>query len=53
MLQYHHRDPGLVGLLTSWKVPTDAKLYYGIIADNIHTHPATMRIAHRTNPRGL
>ncbi|KAF6040663.1 hypothetical protein EB796_001076 [Bugula neritina] len=53
MLPFHHRDPGLVGLLTSWKLPKDTEIYYGIIADGIHTHPATMRIAHRTNPNGI
>ncbi|XP_067948216.1 N-acetylglucosamine-6-phosphate deacetylase-like isoform X2 [Watersipora subatra] len=53
MLPFHHRDPGLVGLLTSWKLPKDSMVYYGIIADGIHTHPATMRIAHRTHPNGI
>ena len=51
-LQFHHRDPGLVGLLTSWKLPAGCDVFYGLIADGIHTHPATMRIAHRTSPNG-
>ncbi|XP_063823359.1 N-acetylglucosamine-6-phosphate deacetylase [Ostrinia nubilalis] len=50
MLPFHHRDPGLVGLLAS---TTEKQVYYGIIADGIHTHPAALRIACRTNPEGL
>lgn len=50
MLPFHHRDPGLVGLLAS---PTKQQVFYGIIADGIHTHPAALRIASRTNSDGL
>lgn len=50
MLPFHHRDPGLVGLLAS---STERQVYYGIISDGIHTHPAALKIACRTNPEGL
>ncbi|KAG8221848.1 hypothetical protein J437_LFUL003224 [Ladona fulva] len=53
MLPFHHRDPGLVGLLASDLIPTGKTIYFGIIADGIHTHPAALRIAHRTHPKGL
>lgn len=51
-LQFHHRDPHLVGLLSVEKTPNSPKIYYGIIADGIHTHPAALRIAHRSHPKG-
>ena len=47
MQPFHHRDPGIVGILSSVKLKR--KCYYGIIADGLHTHPAALRIAHRTN----
>ncbi|MBN3322106.1 NAGA deacetylase, partial [Atractosteus spatula] len=50
MLPFHHRDPGIVGLLTSDRVPTGRTVFYGMIADGIHTNPAALRIAHRAHP---
>lgn len=51
MLPFHHRDPGIVGLLTSYDIPK--LMFYGLIADGIHTHPTATRIAHRSHPCGL
>lgn len=53
MLPFHHRDPHLIGLLTSQMIPSDRKVFYGLIADGIHTHPAALRIAYRVDPKGL
>ena len=51
MAPFHHRDPGLVGVLTSNLIPRP--VFYGVIADGIHTHPTALRIAHRAHPKGL
>ena len=51
-LQFHHRDPHLVGLLSSDNIPAGTTVYYGMITDGIHTDPAAIRIAHRTHPEG-
>ncbi|GAB0093426.1 N-acetylglucosamine-6-phosphate deacetylase [Sergentomyia squamirostris] len=53
MLPFHHRDPGIVGLLSSDAIPPGRTIFFGIIADGIHTHPAALRIAHRVHPEGL
>jgi len=42
----------LIGLITC--PPTDRNtIYYGIISDGTHTHPAALKIAHKVNPKGL
>ncbi|KAF3818871.1 hypothetical protein GH733_012288 [Mirounga leonina] len=51
--QFHHRDPGIVGLLTSDRLPPGRHIFYGMIADGTHTNPAALRIAHRAHPQGL
>lgn len=42
-----------MGLLTSDRIPPGRNVYYGMIADGIHTHPAALRIAHRAHPAGI
>nr|XP_019568738.1 PREDICTED: N-acetylglucosamine-6-phosphate deacetylase isoform X3 [Rhinolophus sinicus] len=53
MLPFHHRDPGIVGLLTSDQLPPGRHIFYGMISDGTHTNPAALRIAHRAHPQGL
>ena len=52
LFQFHHRDPHLIGMLSSNKLPDDRTLYFGLIADGIHTHPAALRIAYRVHQKG-
>ncbi|CAG9856620.1 unnamed protein product [Phyllotreta striolata] len=52
MLPFHHRDPGIVGLLSSDQIDLE-KLYYGIISDGIHTHACALRMAHKVHPNGM
>ena len=49
--QFHHRDPGIVGLLTSLKL-SQKQIYYGIISDGWHTHETVQRISQKSNPEG-
>ncbi|KAJ1658556.1 N-acetyl-glucosamine-6-phosphate deacetylase [Dispira simplex] len=49
MPQFHHRDPGLVGLLGSSVTP---RPYYGIICDGIHVHPNSVKVAYDAHPQG-
>ncbi|XP_018579723.1 N-acetylglucosamine-6-phosphate deacetylase [Anoplophora glabripennis] len=53
MLPFHHRDPGLVGLLASDKIPEGRTIFFGIISDGIHTQAAALRIAYRVHAEGL
>ncbi|ETW02733.1 N-acetylglucosamine-6-phosphate deacetylase [Aphanomyces invadans] len=49
MASFHHRDPGLVGLLGV----TEHRPYYGLILDGIHSHHSSCRIAQSSHPQGL
>jgi N-acetylglucosamine-6-phosphate deacetylase len=51
MAAFHHRDPHLFGLLSDYEI--NKNLFYGIIADGIHTHLAALNVAYRTHPSGL
>ncbi|KAJ3137200.1 hypothetical protein HK101_003903 [Irineochytrium annulatum] len=51
MQPFHHRDPGPVGLVGS-SPETGPRPYFGIIADGIHVHPSSVRIAWASNQKG-
>jgi N-acetylglucosamine-6-phosphate deacetylase len=51
MLPFHHRDPHLFGLLSDRSLA--GNLFYGIIADGIHTHASALNMAYKTLPNGL
>lgn len=42
----HHRSPGLVGLIAA----PCSTLYFSLIPDGIHLHPALVAMAYRSNP---
>ena len=67
-MQFHHRDPGIVGLITrhtdnpqDFKDSKDSQnskysikpINYGMIADGYHTSPSAIRMAYRANKQGL
>ena len=46
MRPFHHREPGLLGLLQySEDSQTHHDLYYSIIADGLHSHPISVKTA--------
>lgn len=49
MAPFHHREPGIVGVLG---LPDSKKknIYYGMIVDGIHSNPAVVSIAYHSNP---
>lgn len=52
MAAFHHRDPGLVGLLSEAALHSPTRIFYGLIVDGYHTHKAAMQMAYRTHPTG-
>jgi N-acetylglucosamine-6-phosphate deacetylase len=65
MRPLHHRDPGIFGVLGATdpqpqpqgllqqQQQQQKRPYFGLIADGIHLHPATVKIAWRAHPAGL
>lgn len=52
MKPLHHRNPGIFGLLGTTS-SSSSKPYFGIIADGIHLHPTSIKIAWNAHPEGL
>ncbi|KAG9379223.1 n-acetylglucosamine-6-phosphate deacetylase protein [Pyrenophora tritici-repentis] len=52
MRPLHHRNPGIFGLLGT-PSSTIQKPFFGIIADGIHLHPTSIKIAYNAHPDGL
>lgn len=51
MRPLHHRNPGVFGVLgIAESLP---RPYFGIIADGIHLHPTTIKIAFNSHPDGF
>jgi N-acetylglucosamine-6-phosphate deacetylase len=53
MVSFHHRDPNLIGLLSNRNLVKQEDIYYGVIVDDIHTHPAAVNISYKSHPNGL
>jgi N-acetylglucosamine-6-phosphate deacetylase len=54
MRPLHHRNPNIFGLLgTASTTLRYVKPYFGIIADGIHLHPTTIKIAWNAHPDGF
>ena len=61
MRPLHHRNPGIFGVLgvadsqsqQDSPSPVSKRPYFGLIADGIHLHPATIKIAWHAHPAGL
>ncbi|RDA82990.1 hypothetical protein CP532_2416 [Ophiocordyceps camponoti-leonardi (nom. inval.)] len=51
MRPLHHRDPGIFGVLGH--AESRPRPYYGVIADGIHLHPTTVKIAFNAHPDGF
>ncbi|KAH8599014.1 n-acetylglucosamine-6-phosphate deacetylase [Bisporella sp. PMI_857] len=51
MRPLHHRNPGVFGVLgIAESLP---RPYFGIIADGIHLHPTSIKIAYASHPEGF
>ncbi|KAF2262624.1 n-acetylglucosamine-6-phosphate deacetylase-like protein [Lojkania enalia] len=49
----HHRNPGIFGLLGTTSSSLRSKPFFGLIADGIHLHRTTIKIAWNAHPDGL
>jgi N-acetylglucosamine-6-phosphate deacetylase len=51
MRPLHHRNPGVFGVLG--KAEGVKRPYFGVIADGIHLHPTSVKIAWNAHPEGF
>lgn len=51
MRPLHHRNPGVFGILG--EAESLPRPYFGIIADGIHLHPTSVKIAFNAHPEGF
>jgi len=51
MTPIHHRNPGLVGLITAAPPSLPSTPWFSIIPDGNHLHPAIVRMLFRSNPQ--
>eukprot|EP01114_Cavostelium_apophysatum_P023941 TRINITY_DN9196_c0_g1_i1.p1 TRINITY_DN9196_c0_g1~~TRINITY_DN9196_c0_g1_i1.p1 ORF type:complete len:450 (+),score=75.60 TRINITY_DN9196_c0_g1_i1:23-1351(+) len=49
MVPFHHRDPGLVGLLGT----NTRQIFFSMIVDGVHSHPSCVKIAYKAFPQGF
>lgn len=52
MRPLHHRNPGIFGVLGKVE-GSESRPYFGIIADGIHLHPTTVKLAWNAHPDGF
>lgn len=55
MRPFEHRNPGIFGLLgqSQGENHHSPRPFYGVIADGIHLHPTSIKIAYNAHPHGL
>ncbi|KAK8199844.1 N-acetylglucosamine-6-phosphate deacetylase [Phyllosticta capitalensis] len=53
MRPLHHRNPGIFGVLGTAATTAQQKPFFGLIADGIHLHPTTIKIAWHAHPAGM
>jgi N-acetylglucosamine-6-phosphate deacetylase len=51
-VQFHHREPGIAGLLGSRETDGFRRPFYSVIADGVHVHQNAIRIAYDAHPKG-
>jgi N-acetylglucosamine-6-phosphate deacetylase len=52
MRPLNHRNPGIFGVLGTSETEAAKRPYFGLIADGIHLHPSSIKIAYGMHPQG-